>query len=351
MIRECIEKLSMGENLSAAEIEAVMEEMVNGGATPSQIGAFLIALKIKRETPAELAAFASFMRKKAVKLPLAPDGVFDTAGTGGDRFKTFNVSTAAALTLAAGGIRVAKHGNRAVSSSSGSADLLELMGVKIDVSPDVVARCIIESGIGFVYAPAFHPAMKAIAPVRRELGVRTVFNLLGPLTNPLQVKRQLVGVAERYMVPLFTEALTRLGSEFSYVVHGLDGVDEVSLCAPTVVGVVDSEGTRTFTLNPEDLGTHPVQPSVLRAGTPRESALTVYRVLSGRLTRDDPRLMFVAANTGLAIHAAGRSSTIAEGVNMAAELLCSGKPATVLRTLVHASGGDPGRLEEIEKLA
>ncbi|MEM3670401.1 MAG: anthranilate phosphoribosyltransferase [Thermoprotei archaeon] len=351
MISELIEKLVAGDDLGPRDVELVMDEIVSGRAAPSQVGAFLIALRIKREKPSELAAFASFMRKACIKLNVTHDRLVDTAGMGGDRSGTINVSTAAALVMAAAGARVAKHGNRAVSSPSGSADLLESMGVKVDSPPEVVSACIEEANFGFVYAPLFHPAMKSVSQIRRELGVRTLFNLLGPLTNPAGVRRQLLGVAERHMVPLFSETLNILGSELSYVVYGLDGVDEVSVCAPTVVGVVTREGVSTTTLDPPSLGLEPARPNELKITSKHDSALAVYRILSGRTGMGDPKSRFVAANAGVGLHVSGLSSSPKEGVQSALETLASGRAVEVLKKVVDRTSGDRSKLEELEKNA
>src|SRR5689334_16997097 len=257
MIREAIVHLVAGQSLSETEAAAAMEEIMTGQATPSQLGAFLTALRLKGETVDEVTGLARVMREQAVHVPLAAHiHAVDTCGTGGDASGTFNVSTAAGLVVAALGQPVAKHGNRAASSRCGSADVLEALGVKLELGPEQVAACVERVGFGFMFAPTYHPAMRHVGPTRREIGIRTVFNILGPLTNPAGARYQMLGVADPKLLRLMGEVLLRLGCERALIVHGSDGLDEISLSAPTqVVEVRGDSGTLVeYTLTPAELG-------------------------------------------------------------------------------------------------
>lgn len=350
-VKGALAKVIEGCNLSPEEAESVLLEVLDGSATEAQVGALLVALKLKGETYEELAGFARGLIKKALRVNLDGVRLMDTAGTGGDRFKTFNVSTAAAFVLAAGGLRVAKHGNRSVSSTSGSADLMEAFGVKLEVDPQTVVACVEGAGIGFMYAPAFHPALKRVAGIRRELGFRTIFNMLGPLVNPAGVKRQLLGVAEPFMVDVMAKALNELGTEFACVVHGTEGMDEVSINAPTIMALVDSGVVKHTQLTPRELGLEPAEPSQLTCRDVRDSALTVYRILSGRSGLGDPKARLVAANAAVGFMVGGVVSSASEGVQLALSTIESGRAADKLHKLVRLSGGDPSRLEAIERVA
>ncbi|MEM0120397.1 MAG: anthranilate phosphoribosyltransferase [Thermoprotei archaeon] len=350
-IKGALLKLIEGGHLTANEAESVLLEVLDGSATDAQIGALLAALRLKGETYEEIAGFARGLMKRAVKVNLNGDRLVDTAGTGGDRLKTFNVSTAAALVLASGGLRVAKHGNRSVSSASGSADLMEAFGVKLEVDPATVAICIDGAGIGFMYAPAFHPALRRVAGVRKELGFRSIFNMLGPLVNPARVKRQLLGVAEPSMLDTVARALKELGAECAYVVHGADGMDEVSINAPTLVASLRDGVIERGTLTPKALGLEPAEPSKLTCRDVHDSALTVYRILSGRSGLDDPKVRFVAANAAVGFMAGGVVNSVGEGVELAVATIDSGRAADTLGTLVRLSGGDPSKLEVFERIA
>jgi len=254
---------------------------MTGQAGPAQIGAFLMALRMKGETPEEICGFARTMRRHCLRIPTVCDEVVDTCGTGGDALDTFNISTAAAIVAAAAGVPIAKHGNRSVSSACGSADVLRAVGVNIDLLPEQVARCIDEIGIGFLFAPKLHPAMKHAIGPRREMGIRTVFNLLGPLTNPAGARRQLLGVfAEQWVMPM-AEALRQLGTERAMVVYGRDGLDEISTLGETAIAELIDGQIRTYTLTVEDLGLEPTTPAELSGGTPEESAELLQAVLAG----------------------------------------------------------------------
>ncbi|MER3449088.1 MAG: anthranilate phosphoribosyltransferase, partial [Chloroflexota bacterium] len=280
MIREAIAKITAGENLSAAEAAEVMAEIMDGSATPAQVGAFLVGLRMKGETADEITGMARVMRARCRRVD-GLTGLVDTCGTGGDGFGTFNISTAAAFVAGRGGLKVAKHGNRAMSSRCGSADVLEALGVKIDLEPQDVAACIREEGIGFLFAPLYHPAMKHAAGPRREVGIRTVFNWLGPLTNPAGAEYQVLGVADAAAAPKLAQALQNLGTRRAFVVHGHDGVDEVSISAPTTVYDVSPDGIRTFVLSPEELGLKRASLMEVAGGTAALNAVLVREVLTG----------------------------------------------------------------------
>jgi anthranilate phosphoribosyltransferase len=351
VIRDAVIRVVEGQSLSAEEAQSVLAEILDGTATDAQIGGLLVGLKVRGETHEEITGFAKTLRQRAIKVTVGQDGLVDTAGTGGDKTKTFNVSTAAALVLAAGGLRVAKHGNRSVSSRSGSADLMEAFGVRLEVDPQTVARCIEHAGIGFMYAPAFHPTLKRVAPIRRELGARTIFNMLGPLINPAGVRRQLLGVAEPTMVEVMARALSDLGTDYGCVVHGLEGMDEVSVCSPTLMAIVQDHTISHVTLTPKELGVEGVNPSQLVCQGVDDSALTVYRIVSGMTGAGDPKTMLVAANAAVGFMVGGTAQTVSEGLELALRTLESGGAADRLRHLVTLSGGDASKLERIERLA
>lgn len=264
MFSTLIEKLSRREDLSSEEAAAAMAEIMDGRAQPAQMAGFLIGLSMKGERPAEIVGLARTMRDRAVKLSGPVERVFDTCGTGGDRAHTFNVSTVTALVLAGCGVVVAKHGNRSVSSRCGSADLFEALGVNVAALPDVVERCLREAGIAFFFAPTFHPSMRHAAPTRKELGVRTAFNLLGPLTNPAGAKRQLVGVPRPELTELVARALVLLGAERAWVVHGADGLDEISTTGYTKVSECQNGAVRTFYVHPAEFGLPKTTPEALK---------------------------------------------------------------------------------------
>ena len=331
MIKEAIVHVAAGQSLSEQEAAAVMEEIMTGEATPSQLGAFLTALRLKGETVEEIAGMARVMRDKALHVPI-PDGVspMDTCGTGGDGAGTFNVSTTAALVVAACGQPVAKHGNRAATSRCGSADVLEALGVKIELKPEQVARCVTEAGFGFMFAPAYHPAMKHVGPTRREIGIRTVFNILGPLTNPAGAAYQVLGVPEAGLVRKMGEALLHLGCKHALVVYGEDNIDEVSLSAPTLVcEVLGSKGDlREFRVSPEDVGITRQGRDAVRGGDAAFNAVLLRDTLAGKLT--DAHADMVSLNAGAALLACERVKTLAEGVSLAQETLRSGRAVQTL---------------------
>ncbi|MCL8208829.1 MAG: anthranilate phosphoribosyltransferase [Actinomycetia bacterium] len=329
MTRELFEHLAAGGTLSADAAAAVMGSIMDGEATPSQIGALLMALTLRGETVDELAGFARAMRARATAVPVRRRPVLDTCGTGGDGSGSLNVSTLAAFVAAAAGIPVAKHGNRSVSSRSGSADLLEALGIPMPTDPEAVGRLVDERGFAFLFAPAFHPSMRHAMPTRRELGIRTVFNLLGPLTNPAGAERQLLGVyASRWVEPV-ARVLSQLGTERALVVHG-NGWDEVALTGPTVVAEVDGPTVRTYEVTPEQFGFRRVHPDQLRGGDPATNARLAEAVLEGE---PGPLADFVALNGGFALYAGGAVPSPAAGVAEARRLLQSGAVARLVRTL------------------
>ncbi len=328
-IKEAIAKVAGGSALEMHEAAAAMEEIVHGVATPAQIAAFAMALLMKGETAAEVAGLAKVMRQEAVPVKVSGE-VVDTCGTGGDGLSTFNISTVAAFVASGAGARVAKHGNRAYTSSCGSADVLEALGVAIDLQPEDVARCVDEVGIGFMFAPLFHPAMKHAAGPRKEIGVRTVFNVLGPLTNPAGATSQVLGVATSSLAPLMGQVLGLLGCRRALVVHGGEGMDEISLCGPTQVCEVSNGTTSSYDLDPEDFG-FPRRPlEVLKGGNARENAEIAESVLHGER---GPRRDVVLLNAAAALYAAGTVESLQEGVQKAAESLDSGTAAAKLEQL------------------
>ncbi|KKK85383.1 hypothetical protein LCGC14_2773850, partial [marine sediment metagenome] len=283
MIREAIDAVvSHGRSLSEDEAADVMRDIMSGEATPAQIGAFLVALRAKGETVDEITGMARVMREHALAVPTAGlSGLVDTCGTGGDASGTFNVSTAAAFVVAGAGGRVAKHGNRAMTSACGSADVLEALGAKIDLNPEQVAQCIRDVGIGFMFAQTFHPAMKHVAGPRREIGIRTVFNILGPLTNPAGAAHQLLGVARPELAPLLAEALGRLGVRHALVVHGHGGLDELSLSGPSTVHELRDGALREYNISPKEVGLAEATNEAVRGGSPEENAAALRAVLDG----------------------------------------------------------------------
>ncbi len=310
-MRGAIRAVTEGRDLAPEEMQAVMRIIMTGEATEAQIGGFLIGLRMKGETVAEIAAAAEVMRDLSAKVQVERTGLVDVVGTGGDAVHTFNISTASALVAAGAGARVAKHGNRSVSSASGAADLLEATGVRLDLAPDQVAQCIEEVRIGFMFAPRHHSAMRHAIGPRREMAVRTVFNLLGPLTNPAGAPNQLVGVFAPDWVRPVAEVLGRLGSAHALVVHSEDGLDEMSIAAPTRVAELKDGRITEHTVAPEDFGLARADLSTITVASPAESLALVEQVLAGR---DGPARDIVCLNAGAAIYAAGVVATLEEGV-------------------------------------
>lgn len=330
-IQSAIRAVTEGRDLDAAQMIEVMRAIMTGQATPAQVGGFLIGLRMKGETVEEIAAAARVMRELALAVETDSPHLVDTCGTGGDAMGTFNISTASALVAAAAGARVAKHGNRAMSGAVGSADVLLEAGVRLDLKPERIAACIEEIGVGFMFAPAHHAAMKHVVGVRRELGVRTLFNVLGPLTNPASAPNQLIGVfAEAWIRPL-AEVLQRLGSRHVLVVHSEDGLDEISIGAPTRVAELKNGEIVTYTLAPEDFGFDRQPLEALRVGSPTESLGVIRNLLADR---PGPTRDVVAMNAGAAIYVAGLAADLGEGVEKAQAAIAEGAAAGVLERLV-----------------
>jgi anthranilate phosphoribosyltransferase len=334
MFTPLIDKLQRREDLSVDEAAAAMAEIMEGRAAPSQIAGLLVALAMKGERPSEVVGLARAMRARATPLSRSYHPVFDTCGTGGDRSHTFNVSTLAALVVSACGVRVAKHGNRSVSSQCGSADLFEALGVNIAAEPAVVEQCLDEAGIAFLLAPTFHPSMRHATPTRRELGIRTAFNLLGPLTNPAGALRQLVGVPRPELTDLVARSLGMLGSERAWVVHGADGLDEISTTGYTKISECRNGAVNTFYLHPSDVRLAKASPEDLRGGGPADNARIARAVLDG--VTGPPRDI-VLLNTGAALLIAGEVQSIPEGIARAAAAIDSGAAKAALDALVRIS--------------
>ena len=333
MIREAIEAVVSGRSLSMEEAQATMREIMEGQATPAQLGAFLAGLRAKGETPQEIAGMALVMREKSLKVQ-ADGFLVDTCGTGGDGKGTFNISTAAAFVAAGAGLKVAKHGNRAASSTCGSADVLDTLGVKIDLPPQGVKRCIDEVGIGFMFAQVFHPAMKYAAPVRKELGIRTVFNILGPLTNPAGAQAQVLGVAHRQLGATMAQVLGILGSQRAMVVHGEDGLDELTLSGPSFLWELDKGTIRTHRISPEDVGLGRAPLSALKGGSAQENADTLRRLLQGER---GPLRDVVLLNTAAVLVVGNAARRLKDGVYLAAASIESGAALDKLEALVKLS--------------
>jgi len=336
MFSALIEKLQRRQDLSMDEAAQAMEEIMSGRAQPAQIAGLLVGLSMKGERPTEIVGLARTMRTKAVPLARTHAPVFDTCGTGGDRAHTFNVSTVAALVLAACGVRVAKHGNRSVSSKCGSADLFEGLGVLIAAEPPVVERCLEEAGIAFFFAPTFHPSMRHAGPTRKDLGVRTAFNLLGPLTNPAGASRQLVGVPRPELTELVARSLALLGSERAWVVHGADGLDEISTTGYTKVSECRGGAGNTFYVHPADFGLPKAHPTQLAGGDAVANAVIARRILAGE--HGAPRDI-VLLNTAASLLIAERVGSVQEGIQLAARAIDEGRAARVLETLASMSNG------------
>jgi len=320
VIKEAINILVGGINLSEQEMRESMTEIMEGKATDAQIGAFLTALRLKGETVTEITAAAQVMREKATAIK-GPEGTLDTCGTGGDMAGTFNISTTAALVVAACGVPVAKHGNRSVSSLSGSADVLDALGVKIDLPPEKVEKCLFESGFGFLFAPLFHPAMKYAIGPRREMGIRTMFNILGPLTNPAGAKRQLMGVFSGNLTETLCRVLGNLGAEDAMVVHGEDGLDEITVTNGTMVSRLVGGKVENSIISPEDFGFGKARIEDITGGDKEANAKITLSILRGE---KGPRRDIVLLNAAAALVVAGRTENISDAVEMAAGAVDSG---------------------------
>ncbi len=343
MIREAIADLVAGRSLSFEGAHDAMADIVDGHATSAQIGAFLMGFRMKGEGPDEIAGMATAMRERSATIRPPENGrVVDLCGTGAGRVTTFNVSTIAMFVVAAAGVTVAKHGNRAITSRCGSADLLEALGARVDLDPPHVQRILQAHGLCFMFAPKFHPAMQRASGPRRELGIRTVFNLLGPLTNPAGAKGHLLGVYGPDLVPLLSKVSARLGMEHALVVYGDAGMDEICLCCHTMVAEVADGATRQFVLKPEDLGFERVEPEALAGADPETAAREAVRILAGER---GPKRDMLLANAAAGIYVGGKTASIEEALPLAVEALDSGKAFETLRTFVRATGGN---LSEVE---
>jgi anthranilate phosphoribosyltransferase len=331
MIQQALAQLLDGRDLSREEARTVMGSIMSGEATPAQIAGFLIALRAKGETADEIAGCAEAMREHALPVQPQRNDLVDTAGTGGDGAKTINISTAAALVAAAAGAGVAKHGNRAVSSSSGSADVLEALGFELELPPERVAASIDELGFGFLFAPTHHPAMRHAAPVRRELAARTVFNVLGPLTNPAGARAQVVGVYAPELVRTIAEVLAQLGASRAFVVHGAGGIDELSPAGPNFVCEVVGGSVRARNIDPLELGVARCDPSELRGGSPEENAAAIRAVFAGE---NGGRRSAILLNAAGAIAAGGHAEDLREGLELARQAVDSGAAAARLEELI-----------------
>lgn len=333
-------RLMRGESLRREEAAALLSALLDGGATDAQIGAALVALAVKGETVEELSGLASAMRARAVRLRSRHDCFIDTAGTGSSAAKTFNVSTAAAFVIAGAGLPVAKHGSRAATSRSGSADVLAALGVDVSADPSVSEACLNEIGICFMFAPLYHGATARVAGVRRELGVHTTFNLLGPLTNPAGAPRQLIGVWHRSLVEPLAETLRALGTERAWVVHGLDGLDEVTLAARTLAAEATPEGVRVFEVAPEDFGLRRAPLDELRGGDAADNARVIRDILSG--ARRDAGRALVVANAAAALFVGGRAGDLREAAELAGRSIDGGAALHMLEQLVAKTNGGGG---------
>ena len=330
-IRQAIDKLVNRLDLSEAETVDVMNQIMTGEATPLQVAAVLTALRMKGESIDEITGAARVMREKAHRVNVGTKTVLDTCGTGGDQKGTFNISTTAAFVLAGAGVNVAKHGNRSVSSQSGSADVLGALGVKVDAPKERVEQCIAKIGIGFLFAPLLHEAMKYAVQPRRDIGIRTIFNILGPLTNPAMATHQLIGIYSGELVAVIAHVLKNLGSARAMVVHGLEGLDEISLCGPTKVAELRDGQVKEYTLEPEQFGLNRCRLEELHGGNAAQSALIVRGVLDGK---KGPARDVVLLNSGAALYVSGSAATMTDGIRLAAESIDSTKARQKLEQLV-----------------
>lgn len=333
MIREAIAKVVAGSDLSEDEAASVMQELMSEEATQPQAAAMLVALRIKGETVEEITGMVRVMREKVLRVDVGGD-VLDVVSTGGGRFDPFNISTAASLVCAGAGVRVAKHGNRGFTSLSGAAEVMEALGAKLELTPEQIATCINQTGYGFLFAPTLHPAMRFVGPTRREIGVRTIFNSLGPLTNPAGAQYQVLGVSDPAMAEKVAAVLGRLGTGHALVVHSEDGLDKVSLGAPTTVREVIGNVAKTFTLTPEEAGFGRIPISEVKTGPKEENAVRLRAVLAGE---EGPDRDYTLVNAGTGLFAANKASSVIEGVEMAKEAVDSGAAARLLDAYVAAT--------------
>jgi len=330
-MQQAIKAVTEKRDLSAEEMNATMRLIMTGEATPAQVGGFLIGLRMKGETIDEIAAAAGVMRELASKVEVDKNHLVDTCGTGGDASGSFNISTASAIVVAAAGGKVAKHGNRSISSKSGSADVLETAGVNLEISPKQVAECVNEIGVGFMFAPLHHSAMKHAIGPRREMAVRTIFNVLGPLTNPASAPNQVLGVFSKDLVEPLAQVLKQLGSEHVLVVHAEDGLDEISIASPTFVAELNNGEVKTYTIQPEDFGMSRANLEQIRATDSAHSLEIIKNVFNNT---DGPAKDIVCLNAGAAIYAAGLTTSLADGVNKAQDVIASGSVNEKLQQLI-----------------
>ncbi|SCY90388.1 anthranilate phosphoribosyltransferase [Alkaliphilus peptidifermentans] len=330
-IEKAIKKLSVKENLSDECAYGAMNEIMEGIATPVEIAAFLTALRLKGETTEEIYSCSRVLREKCLRVKCREENIVDTCGTGGDGGNTFNISTAAMFIAAGAGVKVAKHGNRSITSKSGAADVLEGLGAEIYTPPEVVERCIEEVGVGFMFAPMYHSSMKHAMSVRRELGFRTIFNVLGPLTNPAASKRQLLGVFDKNLVLKMAEVLNRLGTKHAMVVHGFDGLDEITLTGNTYVAEVMDGDITEYTIKPEDFGLTPCLPYDIKGGGPEENARIIKGILSGE---EGAKADIAKLNAGAAIYVGGGAKSLKEGIEKAKESVKERRALAVLNNFI-----------------
>ena len=330
MFRENLNKIIQGKNLSETEMSQMISEIFSGNITDAQIGAFMAALATKGETFEELAGAARAMRRKAVRIQVSAPTVVDTCGTGGDASQTFNISTTTAFVVAGCGVTVAKHGNRSISSKCGSADLLEAMGVKLNINPEIVEEAIQETGIGFLFAPLYHGAMRHAAKARKEVGIRSIFNMLGPLTNPAGANCQLLGVYAPELTEMFANALRLLGTKRAFVVHGHDGLDEITVCAPTRISELNDGLIRTYDITPEQFFGNQANPEALTGGDPEMNAEITRKIFNGE---KGPKRNVVLINASAALVAAGKAKDFEEGISLAKASIDSGAAAAKLDRL------------------
>lgn len=350
MIKEGIQKVIEKKDLTNDEAKSIMQEIMTGNATEAQIGAFLTALRLKGETIPEISGFATVMREVCSQIhPKVSGRLVDTCGTGGDKIKTFNISTISAFIVAGAGIPVAKHGNRSVTSKSGSADVLEKLGVNLNLEPKDVEKSIEDVGIGFMFAPKFHPAMKYAIGPRRQIGIRTVFNILGPLTNPAGAKAQVLGVfGEKWLEPL-VQVLKDLNLEAAAVVYGKDGLDEISTLGITSIAWLRDGEITLKEISPSDFGFKTTTPDKIHGTTPEASAELTFRILNDQLETQDPRREIVLLNAAAAITVGGKAEDLKSGIELAVESIEKGSAYKKLKAMVNASKGQPTALEELEK--
>lgn len=345
-VQNAIEKLVQRRDLTDVEAEEAMKCIMSGEATQAQIGSFLTALRMKGETVGEITAFARVMREFAARISPDVDGTLvDTCGTGGDKIKTFNVSTAAMFVAAGTGVPIAKHGNRSVTSKAGSADVIEALGVRIDLPPEEVQRCIEEIGIGFMFAPRFHGAMKHAIGPRREMGIRTVFNILGPLTNPAGVRAQVIGVYDVVLTEKLAHVLKNLGCKRAMVVHGLNGLDEISTLGRTKISELEGRRIKTYEVKPEDFGINRTDAESIAGKDLDENVRILLKVMRGER---GPRRDIVLLNAAAAITVGGKAKNIREGLKIAADAVDSGRAYEKVVQLVEATGGDVQKLKNWE---